>query len=142
MAFSAKMTSLLETNAGTLPWSALAIVAYPIILDHAEWKDWEPSSWAWRKADDDWQAFATKWQGRQGPVYEVVNGAPILDISDICDDMGADFPRSLLVRACYEVAVQATMHRAAIALSTGMIFTGQPGIGECCSRQFLLSRLD
>ncbi|KAI0773500.1 hypothetical protein C8Q74DRAFT_1447677 [Fomes fomentarius] len=112
MDVSAKITSLLKTNA-----------------DHAEWKCWKPSSWAWKYADDDWQAFATKWQGRQGPVHEVVNGAPVLHIPDICDDMqGEDFPPSLLVRACYEDAVHAIMHRAAGAPRTGMIFTGQPGI--------------
>ncbi|KAI0770558.1 hypothetical protein C8Q74DRAFT_911331 [Fomes fomentarius] len=91
-------------------------------------------------ADDDWQAFATKWQECQGPVHEVVNGASVIDLSDI-RHLVQDVPPSILVRTCYDDAVRATMYKAAVEPESGMIFTGQPGIGKTTFLFYLLVRL-
>ncbi|KAI0773481.1 hypothetical protein C8Q74DRAFT_759774 [Fomes fomentarius] len=116
---NAKTTSLLKANA-----------------DPTNWKQWQSSSvWTW--ADDDWQAFSAKWRDHNGPVYKEVDGARTIDLSDI-RYLVKNLPPSILVRTCYETAVVATLQTAAGASGSGMIFTGQPGIGKTTFLLYLL----
>ncbi|KAI0773478.1 hypothetical protein C8Q74DRAFT_1368075 [Fomes fomentarius] len=117
---NAKTTSLLKANA-----------------DPSNWEDQELPSSVWTKADNRWQAFAKRWRDHNGPVYKEVDGARIIDLSDICD-LVADLPPSILVRTCYDDAVIATLQTAAGASGSGMIFTGQPGIGKTTFLLYLL----
>lgn len=110
---------------------AIAIVANQVILDPTNWDDRELPSSVWTKADNRWQAFAAKWREHNGPVYKVVDGARIIDLSDIRYLVQATLTPLILVRTCYDDAVIATLGTAPVARRSGMIFTGQPGIGQC-----------
>ncbi|KAI0773488.1 hypothetical protein C8Q74DRAFT_760366 [Fomes fomentarius] len=117
---NAKTTSLLKANA-----------------DPTNWEDQELLSSVWTKADNRWQAFAKRWRDHNGPVYKEVDGARTIDLSDT-RYLVKNLPPSILVRTCYDTAVVATLQTAAGASGSGIIFTGQPGIGKTTFLLYLL----
>ncbi|KAI0773476.1 hypothetical protein C8Q74DRAFT_1368072 [Fomes fomentarius] len=123
MDLTAKIKSLLEAN-----------------TNQARWNTWSPPSSLWMDAAEEWQDFAAKWREHTGPVHIVVNGAPVIDISGV-GDLLPILPLSILVRISYLDAFEATLRRAAEEPDSGMIFTGQSGIGKTTFLLYLLVRL-
>ena len=79
------------------------------------------------KADDDWQQFANKWRNVEGFDQENLSGT-IVGL-----DLPASQDYSLMVRNCYVEAEKLVWKNAVRLPKTGVIITGQPGIGMIIS---------
>jgi hypothetical protein len=93
-----------------------------------------PANWKWNdrrlwmKADVDWQHFANKWRNAEGFDQENLSGTMV-------DDLGlpASQNYSLMIRNCYVEAEKLVWKNAVRLPKTGVIITGQPGIGMIIS---------
>ncbi|KAI0712421.1 hypothetical protein C8Q76DRAFT_797273 [Earliella scabrosa] len=93
---------------------------------------WEKPS-LWEEAPAVWQAFAQKWRNSTS-----ADKLEIIDISDIHSVLDLpSVPPVILVRACYRPAIEAAFFSSSAA-RTGVIFTGQPGIGKTVLLVYLL----
>ncbi|KAF8345309.1 hypothetical protein F5887DRAFT_1061853 [Amanita rubescens] len=104
--------------------------------DPANWTWDDPERGRWEKGGVVWQRFANKWRNAEGFDRENPSGTMVDGL-----DLPASQDHSLMIRNCYVEAEKLVWKNAVSLPDTGVIITGQPGIGKTLFIWYLLLRL-
>lgn len=95
-----------------------------------EWQDYDRQQWEQLPPNHQWTRFASKWRSIGADAFIQANRK--LDLA--LPTLGVD---SLMIRDCYREAEELVWSRALNLPDTGVIFTGQPGVGMTLLSVFL-----
>ena len=111
---------------------SLCIVPFAVVDDPgcADLSNWSPICQGWNLAHEEWQEFSIKWHKIDNSVFR-----PDSEVLDF--DMPDQRPCRMFICDCYVKAEEVVWQRAADQPLTGVILSGQPGIGTNIQSLFL-----